>query len=291
MTCSISAYRVGTALALTAAVVTSPARAAAVLLGSDYFQTAPPSFFVVPKGYPNADEVIQVKGLPIGPGTTDTIVQRQNNCILSLDFACPTRSCTIPIELVALSLVSVTDSNLRFREAPGSVPGISRSGGMMTMFSDGSGTGGTFDSFFGIYIEFSMNGGLSFAPYDLIPSTPTIDPLHLVQTGATWTTIEHGLLVDGLFGDQNANRHPEKSRCPSGFECPDFYLVGGGVVTETDVLATHTAQGAQGTVIPEPGSLALVSLALAAMAGLGGRGARRAGVRPEKAPSDSRCPV
>ena len=43
------------------------------------------------------------------------------------------------------------------------------------------------------------------------------DPLHLVQISATWTTIEPGLLVDGLIGDQNANRHPQKGLCPSGF--------------------------------------------------------------------------
>ena len=56
------------ALALAAAaVVASPARAAAVLLGSDYFQTVQPSFFMVPKGYLNAGEVIQVKGRPIDP--------------------------------------------------------------------------------------------------------------------------------------------------------------------------------------------------------------------------------
>lgn len=151
-------------------------------------------------------------------------MQRQDNCILSLDFAFPTTSCTIPIEMVALSL-STFDGSLLFREAPGSVPGTSRSGGMMTMFSDGSGTGGTFDSFFDIFIEVSVNNG-PFTPFDLKPGTAPIDPLHLVSTGAKWTTIEHGLLVDGLIGDQNANRHPQKSQCPSGFECPDFYLLG-----------------------------------------------------------------
>ena len=68
-------------------------------------------------------------------------MQRQDNCILNLNpptQAFPTTSCTIPIEWVALSLESVLNSNLRFQEAPGSVPGTSRSGGMMTMFSNGS---------------------------------------------------------------------------------------------------------------------------------------------------------
>ncbi len=82
----------------------------------------------------------------------------------------------------------------------------------MTMFSDGSGTGGTFDSFFDIFMEVSMNNGITFTPFDLKPGTAIIDPLHLVSTGAKWTTIEQGLLVDGLLGDQNANRHPQKSQ-------------------------------------------------------------------------------
>ena len=99
------AFTLAGGLALAAAVVASPARAAAVLLASDFFQTVPPSFFGVPKAYPNADAVILVKGRPIGPGTTDTIVQRQDNCILNLNPltpAFPTTSCTIPIEWVGI---------------------------------------------------------------------------------------------------------------------------------------------------------------------------------------------
>ena len=67
-------------------------------------------------------------------------------------------------------------------------------------------------------------------------------------------------------------RQPEIN--PATAQCPDFYLLGGGVVTETDVLATHTASAA---VVPEPGSLALVSLALAAMAAMAALWRRSAG--------------
>lgn len=60
-------YRVGAALALAAAAeVVSPARAAAVLLGSDYFQTVPPTFFIMPPGLPNPP--IPVKGVPSALG-------------------------------------------------------------------------------------------------------------------------------------------------------------------------------------------------------------------------------
>ena len=268
---SNAAYRIGTALALAVAVIASPARAT-VLLGSDYFETTQPTFFVVPSGYPNAGTIIPVKGLPIGPGTTDTIVQRQGNCVLL-----PSSSCTIPIEMVKLSLIGANDPTLRFRESP-----TRQSTGMMTIFSNGSLTGGTFNSFFDIFIELSTDSGLTFSPFDLNPITTIIDPLHLVSTGTNWTTIQQGLLVDGLIGDQNANRHTDKQdiggglfACPSpisniGEICSDFYLLGGGVVTETDVVATHTARGA---VVPEPGSLALVSLALATMIGLKRNGA------------------
>jgi|APTNR8051073442_1049403.scaffolds.fasta_scaffold11748_3 hypothetical protein len=270
MKSSIFVSRVGLALALTAAVVASPARASTVvLLGSDYFQTVQPTFFIGPPGSIFAGTMIPMKGLPIGPGNSDTIVQRQDNCFLDLSTA--GTSCTIPIEMVALSLIS-DDPNfptLQVRESPGSVPGSSRSSGMMTMVSDGSGFGGTFDSFFDIFVDVSLDG-VNFVQFDWNPGNgATIDPLHLVQTGASWTTIEplpstDFLFVNGPVGDQDANRHAFSFVCPSNvdFQCADFYLQGGGVVTEEDVLATHTATGA---VVPEPATLALFGLGLAGL--------------------------
>ena len=80
-------------------------------------------------------------------------------------------------------------------------------------------------------------------------------------------TPEPGMLVDGLLGDQNANRHTDKGgpNCPTGMTCVDFYL---------DGVATHVAGDGRHSVhaVTEPSSLALVSLALVAMmAGLGSR--------------------
>ena len=112
-------------------MVASPARAAVLLLlASDCFQTVPPSFFGVVKAYPTG-AMIQVKGRPVGPGTTDSIVRGQDNCSLNLKPPTPAflaTSCTIPIDWVALSLEGVLNSKLRFQEAPGSVRGTSRRG-------------------------------------------------------------------------------------------------------------------------------------------------------------------
>ena len=282
MKSSNSCYRVGTAvaLAMAAAVAAVPARADLVLRGADYFATIQPTLFV-PLGALNP-----LAGLPIGPGNTDTIVQRQGDCSLSL--ATLGSNCTIPIELVALSLISTVNPMVRLRETPGSVAGTSLSGGMMTIFSDGSGTGGTFDSFFDVFFELSFDGGSTFRP---------MGPLHLTPNPnkplPRWTTIEPlppFLLVDGLIGDQNANRHTNKDSrdCPvfGHGRCVDFYLVQDVDEVHPDG-SVHRAIGAQ---IPEPSTVALLGLGLAALAGLGGR-ARRVDVRADKEPAGNSGPL
>ncbi len=257
-------YRLGAALAVVAALVSGPARADLVLLGSDYFETVQPTFFV-PLGPANP-----LTGLAMGPGTTDTIVQRQADCGISLVTA--GSSCTIPIELVALSLVSTVNPLVRVRESP-----TLASAGTMTMTSNGSGSGGTFNSFFDVFFELSFDGGNTFVPGgDLI----------LQSSNTDWTTQEHGLLVDGLVGDQDANRHTDKgtAACPifGNGDCVDFYLGNGAVggfdtVTECHPggVGCHSAMPAQ---IPEPGSLALFGLALAALALLRGQPASAASI-------------
>ncbi|WP_291993627.1 PEP-CTERM sorting domain-containing protein [Candidatus Accumulibacter sp. ACC003] len=239
---------------LAATLLTGAARADLVLLGSDYFATVQPTFFT-PLGALNP-----LAGLPVGPGNTDTIVQRQANCALDLGSA--GSNCSIPIEMVALQLVSTVNPMVMVRESP-----IQSSTGGMLISSDGSGTGGTFDSFFDIFIELSTDGGATFVPQ---PS-----PLHLASAGAVWSTQAAGLLVAGPVGDQDANRHTNRNTaaCPvfdDGQLCVDFFLV--GTVTEQHPgVGVHTAEHA----IPEPGSLALLGLALVAAVAVGTGAARR----------------
>ena len=229
------------ALVIGASVVSAPAHSDVVLLGSDYFLTVQPTWFL--------DPLNTFHGVPIGPGLTDTIVQRQGNCDLGAGGLTTNGSnCTIPIEMVALSLQSDADPLFLIRESP-----TLATLGTMTIVSDGSGTGGTFDSFFDIFFEISADGGASWAPQP---------QANLTSTPAPWTTIPNGLIVAGLVGDQLANLHTNKQDCGTLVgdpNCVDFYP---GPVTESEpgVPALHSAIP---TPVPEPGSLALLAAGFA----------------------------
>jgi hypothetical protein len=151
--------------------------------------------------------------------------------------------------MVALSLQSDANPLFLIRESP-----TLATLGMMTITSDGSGTGGTFDSFFDIFFEISVDGGSNWAPQPQATLTST--------PGTPWTTIPNGLLVPGLVGDQLANLHTNKQDCASQIgdpNCVDFYP---GPVTESEptVPALHSAVP---TPVPTPGSLTLLAAGLA----------------------------
>lgn len=238
------------ALVIGASVISAPAHSDVILLGSDYLTTIQPTWFL--------DPLNTFHGVPVGPGLTDTIVQRQGNCGLGAGgLTTSGANCTIPIEMIALSLQSDADPLVLIRESP-----TLATVGTMTITSDGSGTGGTMASFFDIFFELSLDGGATWAPQGAELTS---------DAGTPWTTIPsaNDLLVPGLVGDQAANLHTNKGVCASQVNdpnCVDFYFLGlangGGGVTEREPLppGVHSAIPTQ---IPEPGSLALLAAGLA----------------------------
>jgi hypothetical protein len=204
-----------------------PAHADTILLGSDYLTTIPPTSFT---GLGN------LQGLAIGPGSTDTIVHRRADCSITLSILGST--CTIPLEMVALSLQSTTNPLLLVRESP-----TIQSQGTMTLTSNGSGTGGTFTSFFDVFFELSPDGGINWSPQP---------DLTLTGGSTPWSTIPGNiLLVPGLVGNQADNLHTNKVAGQA-----DFYIVG-SVTEQHPEVGVHTAIP---TPVPEPSTWVLLAI-------------------------------
>src|SRR3974390_1931024 len=164
-----------------------------VALGSDYLQTQPGSSFNFGTGI----GVVNFMGLPIGPGLTDTIGQRQADAFIN--------GGPIPIQLVALSMEST---------APVSVGGsffdvfvtldpanLGKDVGMMSIM--GTLGGGTFTSFFDVFFDAHFAPVSTGQPFDVFSS------ITLSNGGSAWspTPPPNAVIVNGPFGDQNANTH------------------------------------------------------------------------------------
>jgi hypothetical protein len=186
------------------------AHAESILLGSDYLETLPGTFFDF--GSPIGS--VPLRGLPVNPGvlgTTDTIVQRRADAILPGVGS----TTTVPIELVQLSLVSVnpvTIGPLTYDVFVHLTPSTTSIGTMTIRheFPD-NGTSvpeGTFDSFFDVFFtaDFTEVGN----PLNTfsVPGTARME-----ASGAPWShepMLPAALLVTGLAGDQNANDHTSR---------------------------------------------------------------------------------
>jgi len=123
-----------------------------VTAGFDFFKTDPRTFVTLPAdsfapGIPPDDLPVPMEGVPIGPGETDTIVERLTGA--NVDNI--GESDTIPIELVALSLRSIDPVDLSplgifdMDVIGGADLGVPQSQGSMTIFRDFV-DGGFFDA-------------------------------------------------------------------------------------------------------------------------------------------------
>jgi PEP-CTERM motif len=225
--------------------------AGTVVMGSDYFATAPGSAF----NFGGTIGVVNFMGNPTGPGNTDTIVQRQSDAVINGD--------AIKIQLVQLSMESVAPVNIGgsfFDVFVTLDPAeLGRDIGSMSIMGDT--TGGTFNSsFFDIFFKAHFaNIGSPANSFDVFSS------VQLSQTGALWgpTPPPNAVIVPGALGDQNANLHSGL-----GTGQVDFFLMGqasedsSGQAHHVVVPATTT------TTTPEPASMWLMGAGLLGLSAL-----------------------
>jgi hypothetical protein len=236
-------------LLLLAVSQTSLATRFDVLAGSDYFTTQPGTTF---SGVP-------FNGVPVGPGSTDTIVQRQQQ--VDLGTGGPI-SGTTTLLMTQLELESAVPTNfglgvgfyfITLQSARGGPASI----GTMTINLTGgddhlpTGPEGTFSSALDVFfdIRFGAANGPIAQSADLV----------LTSSGTQWdanpTPLD--LLVLGLVGNVNANFHTNKIQNVD-INDMDFFPVS----TFQEVHPTGAVHVVSNTPTPEPATLALIGGAL-----------------------------
>jgi len=177
--------------------------------------------------------IIPLVGKPIGPGNTDTIVERTTGLP---DLA----TGVIQAEIVALSLVSINPVTINFGGGPqlwdvsvGLDPNNPSTGEIDVLTHDP--TGGTFDSFFDIFarITFSQVGGTTQV------STDRMDMI--ASSGTNWSHTR-----------------------PLGYPEHQIYPAGGFYPGPIDHTGPHPHVD---PATPEPASLALLLVGALGMAG------------------------
>jgi hypothetical protein len=194
------------------------AKAVDIGKGSDYLHTpAGFSFFEFP-GIGRVDFV----GLPVGIGNTDTIIERQADCIFV------NGSCTIPIELTLLSMKSVNPVDVGgslFDVFVGLTPNTNSTGTMTINHefpdNDTPAPEGTFTSDFTVFFD------AVFQPINNGQQFTVSDSATLINSGSFWShePPPGAVLVRGIVGDQAANCHdPISPLCARG-NLRDFFPV------------------------------------------------------------------
>jgi len=223
---------VGGALLCAAAV--GVACADTVVLGTDYYATQNGSSFFL------GGNQVELKGNPIGPGVTDTIIQRLQD--VALDG-------TSGLKVTALSLVSAVAVPL-----PGGGSGLIYLTLDPTHLADDTGTvtirgsaaGGTFDSTLTIYYDICKSAGANGVGCGAADDFLLSDTVTLSATNTLWgpTPPPGTEIVEGNLGDQAANKHLNL-----GVGQTDFFA------RSTEIESAQNWQDALTAATPLPGAL------------------------------------
>ena len=170
------------------------ARADNIALGTDYFQTNTGTIF----DFGSPIGMVTFMGVPIGPGATDTIIQRLSDATIG--------GGPVPIEIVALSLAStapVTIGGTTYNVMVGLAPGATGMQDMGTINISGTTAGGTFTSSLDVFFDthfmpISGPGAAFYVFNDVLLSNP----------GAPWSPTPPGgqVLVSGFDCDPDRRR-------------------------------------------------------------------------------------
>jgi len=207
-----------------------PAMAGTVVLGTDYLISLPNAHFTLPGGV----GPILFKGKPIGPGATDTIVQRTSDITIGAINTVPN------LQITALSLVS---TNLPIPLYAMLDPTkLALDTGIMNIF--GTTAGGTFDtSSFNVFFDICSTADCQSGS---LVAQGSVD---LSSTGTKW--FPRGVsLVQGPVGDQAADFHTGLGPSEVDFFFPGIILHVGG---------PHPVVEA----VPEPSTWAMMLLGFA----------------------------
>jgi len=226
-----------------------------VAQGTDYFQTIPGNgqsgtFFNF-GGYDGIG-LVDFMGVPIGPGNTDTEVERLGNAQIN--------GGPVEIQLETLSLESTAPVDIGgylYNMFIGLNPADQSTGTITIM---GTTYGGTFTSTLNVYFEASFvptNGGP--------PVNPFTNEVTLTNPGATWSSqiSSADLLVPGALGNQAANCHtgtgPYGCLNPNGQDQGYVDFFPGEFSECTGSGGCHEVEPAS---VPEPSTLLLLGPAV-----------------------------